>query len=219
VARSALRAAKEGSGGLVSLTGKPRTGPALAFHSRQGGVGLATLRRFLDRAVNLSKTPVEVGDVVGSHLDTSRQGRVLRLEPSHSRTALPDMSRHEPGEHASGIDDGEASNEPADGLRRPRCWRVALLASHPAVTSLTASMVTSASPETALPCRGLRTTRRHQGGDGGGVGGILRGRYTTSTDSVGRVSPHSPPLAARPLDRTVDRTKSLATVVQNLLQI
>jgi len=48
------------------------TGPALGFDRRQGGVGLATLRRFLDRAVNLSKTPVEVADVVASHLDTSR---------------------------------------------------------------------------------------------------------------------------------------------------
>jgi hypothetical protein len=31
----------------------PRSGPALGFHGRQGGIGLATLRRFLDRAVNL----------------------------------------------------------------------------------------------------------------------------------------------------------------------
>jgi hypothetical protein len=67
-----LEGGQRSAGRLVSLTGEPRTGPALAFHGRQGGVGLATVRRFLDHAVNLSKTPVEVGDVVGSHLDTSR---------------------------------------------------------------------------------------------------------------------------------------------------
>jgi len=37
------------SGGLVSLTGEPRTGPALAFHGRQGRVGPAALGGFLDR--------------------------------------------------------------------------------------------------------------------------------------------------------------------------
>jgi hypothetical protein len=41
-------------------------GLALGFCGRQGGVGLATLRRFLDHAVNLSKTAVNVGDVVGT---------------------------------------------------------------------------------------------------------------------------------------------------------
>ena len=43
------------------------TGLELAFYRQHGGAGLAPLGRFLDRAVNLSKTPVKVGDVVGSH--------------------------------------------------------------------------------------------------------------------------------------------------------
>src|SRR5258708_39757460 len=88
-ARSALRAA--GTGRLVSLTSEPRTGPALAFHGRQGGVGLATLRRFLDRAVNLSKTPVEVGDGLGRHLDPGGKRRVPRLKPGYGSPALPHM--------------------------------------------------------------------------------------------------------------------------------
>src|SRR5258708_39706461 len=78
-ARSAFRAAK-GTGRVVALTGEARTGLALAFYRRQGGVGPAALGGFLDRGVNLTKAPVEVGDLAGGHLDLGRKNRVLRLK-------------------------------------------------------------------------------------------------------------------------------------------
>jgi hypothetical protein len=76
----------------VSLIHEPRTGPALTFHRRQGGVCLPPLCSFLDRHVNLAEPPVEVGDRVGCHLDPGDQGRVLRFEPGHSRAALADIA-------------------------------------------------------------------------------------------------------------------------------
>src|SRR5258707_13249297 len=81
-ARPAFRVANTGF--PVSLISEPRTGPALAFHGRQGGVRLSPPGGFLDREVDLIKPPVEVGDGVGGHLDPSRKGCVLRLDASAS---------------------------------------------------------------------------------------------------------------------------------------
>jgi hypothetical protein len=48
------------TGFMVSLVREARTGLSLTFYRGERRIGLATLRRFLDRAVNLAKTPVEV---------------------------------------------------------------------------------------------------------------------------------------------------------------
>src|SRR6266853_1831798 len=80
LARSAFRAAQS-TGFTVSLVHEARADPALGFHGRQGGVGLAALRRFLDRAVNLPKTPVEAGDGVGRH---PRSGPPPKMQPPSS---------------------------------------------------------------------------------------------------------------------------------------
>jgi hypothetical protein len=85
----------QSTGRLVSLTGEARTGPALAFHGRQGGVGLAALGRFLDGRINLTEPPVEAGDVAVRNLDPRRKGRVLPLivpacaAPMGEHTAAP----------------------------------------------------------------------------------------------------------------------------------
>src|SRR5258708_21460050 len=66
-ARSAFRVANTGF--PVSLISEPRTGPALAFHGRQGGVRLSPPSPFLGREAHLIKPPGDVDDGVGGPLD------------------------------------------------------------------------------------------------------------------------------------------------------
>ena len=70
------------TGFMVSLVHEARTGLSLTFYRGERRIGLAALGRFLDRAVNLSKPPVEISDVVGSHLDPGGNRPVLRLDDS-----------------------------------------------------------------------------------------------------------------------------------------
>jgi hypothetical protein len=76
-ARSAFRAGGV-TGRLVSITGEARTGLVLGFHGRQGGIGLATLRRFLDRvALHSGLLDLQVGK--GLRLDRELLGNAVAL--------------------------------------------------------------------------------------------------------------------------------------------
>jgi len=90
----------------LSLVHESGAGAALAFDGGQGGVGLATLGRLLDRGINLAKASVEVSNVVGLDVDPGRKGRVLGLDSRCRRAALAHMSRHKLGIHAGRVDDG-----------------------------------------------------------------------------------------------------------------
>jgi hypothetical protein len=75
------------SGGLVSLTGVPRAGAPLVFYRRQGGIGLATLRRFLDRvALDSGLLDLQLGEGLRLDHQPASEAVALRLPSSAARS-------------------------------------------------------------------------------------------------------------------------------------
>ena len=79
----------------------------MSFQGIKGSLGPPPLCRLLDRGVDLTKAPVEIGDLVGLDVDLRLDVRRLRLETGSSRTALPDMGGNELGIDTRRIDEGE----------------------------------------------------------------------------------------------------------------
>jgi hypothetical protein len=87
-----LRAASR-SGGLVSLTGEPRAGPALAFDGRQAGIGFAACRGCGNGCIELRNLFIEISDLAGDNFDAGHDFRILDLDCRDRRRPFP---RHAP---------------------------------------------------------------------------------------------------------------------------
>src|SRR5712671_486763 len=70
----------QGRGFALPLVSKCPAGLTLPFHGRERSVGLAPLGGLLDRDIHLVEPAIEIGDVVGCHLDLGGNGCVLRLD-------------------------------------------------------------------------------------------------------------------------------------------